>query len=324
ERNRHGQAIFRSEAMKTLYQQVQRLASIAEPVVIMGPSGCGKELVATALHFDGVRRSGPFIATNAASLPVSLAEDELFGHEKGAFTGAAGQRIGCIERAHGGTLFLDEIADLDVQIQAKLLRVLETGQFLRLGGVELVFVNVRIIAATHKNLPRLVETGAFRQDLWYRLCAFIVNVPALAQRPDDIAILAEHFLQKTCADIGSSRTFSDDGLEALCSRDYPGNVRELRHIVTRAAVLSDSPLITKETINAVANTSNGEKRSDSSSGQLLVEYQKLDYKTAREKFEREYLTMILAANNNNITSAAAAIGMAQSNLSRKLKEIGIR
>ncbi|MBN1577328.1 MAG: sigma-54-dependent Fis family transcriptional regulator [Chitinispirillaceae bacterium] len=319
ERARYPRPVYQSSVMKRLFQQATRLASLREPVIITGPSGSGKELVAHALHYEGVRREGPFFATNAASMPVTLAEDELFGHEKGAFTDAGKQRIGCIETAHGGTLFLDEIADLNPQIQAKLLRVLETGSIVRLGATQPVKVDVRFIAVTHKNLAAMVDDGTFRHDLWYRLCAFVLNVPALSERTEDIAPLAASFLGKICAELGCAKTFAPDALAFLQSLPWPGNVRELRHTVTRAVVFSDCEVIDRQAIAAVvpAEAADPVKRT-------MTGYDSCNYREAREKFEKDYFQAVLERAGGNITMAAAAIGMAQSNLSRKLKELGLR
>ncbi len=314
--------VFASILMKNLYNQTRRLASLQEPVVICGPSGSGKELVARALHFDGVRRHGPFIVTNAASMPLNLAGDELFGHEKGAFTGAIARREGCLEQAGNGTLFLDEIADLDLQIQAKLLRVIETGQFTRLGGAEVISVNARIIAATHKDLDNLIKQNLFRHDLWYRLCAFILRVPSLEKRKEDIPLLSKYFLDKVCTEIGEAKSLSDNAVKFLQNLSFPGNVRELKHIITRAAVLSDQKIIDKKQLHLVIFPSPG--AGVVSANGSVTDYSKLGFKTAREQFEKDYFRQVLQNNNNNITSTASAIGMAQSNLSRKLKELGIR
>lgn len=312
------QPIYKSKLMKDLYLQTERLASINETVVIMGPSGSGKELIAQSLHYNGKRRSEPFIITNAASLPVNLAEDELFGHEKGAFTGAHARRRGALENADGGTLFLDEIADLDIQIQAKLLRVLETGQFTRLGGSELISVDVRIISATHKDLNTLVSDGSFRQDLWYRLSAFVLNVPGLDQRKEDLPLLAEDFLKKACIEIGVKREFSEEAMSCLIGYNYAGNVRELKHIITRSVVFSDTEVIDKEAIELALGNNNSNHIKEG------VDYSNLNFKDARQNFEKDYFTSVLKKNSENVTSTAASIGMAQSNLSRKLKELGLR
>jgi DNA-binding NtrC family response regulator len=308
--------------MTTLYQQVARLASITEPVVISGPSGSGKELVARELHFGGSRCDGPFVATNAASMPVSLAEDELFGHEKGAFTGAHSQRQGCIEKAHNGTLFLDEIGDLDPQIQAKLLRVLENGTFSRLGSNQEIKVSVRLITATHKDLESLVNEGTFRHDLWYRLCAFVLKIPALSQRTEDIHLLAEALLAQSNMDMGTSKQFDSSALSALGKGTYAGNIRELKHIVTRAVVFSTTDILTEKDI-FTANTplQSANEHQNTFAG---CDYTSLDFKNARDQFEKDYLSTMLTRHDGNITATSNKIGMAQSNLSRKLKELGIR
>jgi two-component system nitrogen regulation response regulator NtrX len=312
--------IYRSSAMKQLYSQASRLASVKEPVVIMGPSGAGKDLLARYLHFEGSRAQGPFIVTNAASLPVTLAEDELFGHERGAFTGADKKREGCFELANGGTLFLDEIGDMDLQVQAKVLRVLESGELMRLGTTVPVKVNVRLICATHKDLEALIAQGKFRHDLWYRISAFVLHVPGLNERKEDIALLAEHFLKKISTDLGVQKQLSSAAVSYLTEADFPGNVRELKHVITRAAVYCDKNTIDLDDIRA--HLANGDKtalsvKTHSDSNNVI------DFKTARTLFEKEYLQRALEANNGNITSTARAIGMAQSNLSRKLKELGL-
>ncbi len=322
EQDKYPKPVYTSGIMKTLYQQTTRLASIQEPVVVIGPSGSGKELIARALHYDGVRRNGPFVVTNVASLPVTLAEDEFFGHEKGAFTGAHSRRIGCLEKADGGTLFLDEIADLDIQVQAKLLRVLETGQFTRLGGNEQITVNVRIVAATHKDLQTLVDQGTFRHDLWYRLCAFVLKVPSLEERRVDIPLLSIFFLKKVCLEMGIKKDLSEEATNLLKENTYPGNVRELKHIVTRAAVFSEHDTIDKDIIHYVLSGFAKPKDKDISSAK--INYNHLDFKSAREQFEKDYFGTMLQKNNNNITLTAASIGMAQSNLSRKLKDLGLK
>ncbi|MGD9200081.1 MAG: sigma-54 dependent transcriptional regulator [Chitinispirillia bacterium] len=322
EREKFPKPVFCTEIMKNLYQQAIRLASIPEPVIIFGPSGAGKELVARALHYDGERCGRPFIPTNAASLPVNLAEDELFGHEKGAYTGAISRRAGCLERADGGTLFIDEVADLDLQVQAKLLRVLETGVFIRLGGNEPVHVNVRIITATHKNLKELVDEGIFRHDLWYRLCAFILRVPPLSERKKDIPLLANLFLQKASMDMGIEKNFSKEALALISKHKLPGNVRELKHIVTRAAVFSEKTIIDEKVVKLVTDGSLEHEINQSNTAKF--DYSHLDFKTARNQIEIDYFSSVLKKNGNNITLTAASIGMAQSNLSRKLKELSIK
>ena len=308
-----------SESIKRIYEQAARLAYVKEPVVVNGPSGSGKDLVARFLHFEGTRDQNPFIVTNAASLPPTLAEDELFGHEKGAFTGADRLREGCFEQANGGTLFLDEIGDMDLIIQAKLLRVLETGEFRRLGSSSRMKVDVRLVCATHKDLEELVKQGKFRNDLWYRISAFVLKVPGLDKRKEDIAPLAEHFLRLMCEELGIEKKFSPAVLEELSKMEFPGNIRELKHLVARLAVYTDNVEIRVEDIPGRSGNINPVQGTVEQSESGII-----DFKAAKISFERDYLRKALRASGGNITAAARAIGMAQSNLSRKLKELDIK
>jgi len=317
--------VYASEKMKDLLAQASKVASVKEPVVISGPSGSGKELLARHLHNESPRSAGPFIATNAASMPVSLAEDELFGHERGAFTGAEKKREGCIEQADKGTLFLDEIADMDPLVQAKLLRVLESGTFQRLGGSAPVHVDVRIVCATHKDMEELVRAGKFRHDLWYRISAFVLQVPGLDKRKNDIPLLADHFLFGMAQQLGIEKKFTPAALDMLSDMHFPGNVRELKHLVARCAVYSEGHSIDVNDILSQYGQKQtmqvqGTPASDTAvSGDLISG----DFKEARVRFEKEFLRNALAKNEGNISATARAIGMAQSNLSRKLKELGL-
>lgn len=317
--------ILVSDAMKQLYAQASRLSNVRESVVIMGPSGSGKDLLARHLHYEGVRAQGPFIVSNAASLPVNLAEDEFFGHEKGAFTGADRKREGCFELANNGTLFIDEIGDMDLQVQAKVLRVLENGEFVRLGAGTPAKVNVRLVCATHKNLESLVSTGKFRHDLWYRISAFVLNIPGLDKRKDDIIPLSEHFLRQICNELCIEKRFTDDALVFLSESTFPGNVRELKHLITRTAVYSDSHCIKRSDIQAhYTGHSIIQTTPKSTETVPLSEFSfGPDFKTAKLQFEKDYLIKALCSQEGNITATARLIGMAQSNLSRKLKELGI-
>ncbi len=309
-----------SQCMKQLYGRASRLSNVKDPVVIIGPSGSGKDLLARHIHFESNRTSGPFIPTNAASLPVSLAEDELFGHERGAFTGAEKKRLGCLEQANGGTLFMDEIADMDLQVQAKLLRVIETGELLRLGATSPIKVDVRLVCATHKNLESLVSQGLFRHDLWYRISAFVLNVPGLEHRVEDIAPLASHFLEIICQELGIQKNFTKSALKRLCEFSYPGNIRELKHLVTRVAVYTDSAQIDWADIEE-QHTENGENTF--SEPVVGLTSTTSDFRQAKIEFERQFLKNALLQHNGNITATARAIGLAQPNLSRKIKVLGI-
>ena len=229
--------IGRSRPMVRMTSLLQRVAPTTTTVLLLGESGVGKECVAKYVHEYSPRMGGPFVIVDCGTLGENLIESELFGHEKGAFTGAAGRKKGLFEVAHGGTLFIDEIAELPLALQTKLLRVLETGTIRRLGGTEYINVDVRVVAATHRDLQRMVERGEFRQDLYYRLSAFPVRIPPLRDRPDDIAALAEYFLAGN-EDGDRFVPLSPDVIETLMTYDYPGNVRELRNIVERAAILA--------------------------------------------------------------------------------------
>lgn len=322
-----GDLVLSSQAMKQLYMQASKLSYIKEAVIITGPSGSGKDLLARHLHYNGPRSNGPFIATNAASMPLTLAEDELFGHEKGAFTGAEKKREGCFELANGGTLFIDEIADMDIQIQAKMLRVLENGIFSRLGSTANVKVDVRIVCATHKNIELLVKEGKFRHDLWYRISAFILKVPGLDQRKEDIIPLADHFLIQICKELGLAKKFSKNAREMLQEIEYPGNVRELKNLITRLAVYADNDEITADDIEAQRENRmeyiTHHVSNESSQMHADVVDTMMDFRVARIQFEKEFLRKALEKHAWNITATARAIGMAQSNLSRKLKELEI-
>lgn len=315
------QPLIVSQCMKLLYERASRLSNVREPVVITGPSGSGKDFLAKHIHFEGNRAAGPFIATNAASLPVSLAEDELFGHERGAFTGAEKKRMGCLEQANGGTLFLDEIADMDLQVQAKLLRVIETGELLRLGAASTTKVDVRLICATHKDLESLVSQGLFRHDLWYRISAFVLNVPGLDNRVEEVVPLARHFLKNICQELGIEKNFTESALRRLSELHYPGNIRELKHLITRVAVYSDSTDIDLTDIEE----QHTEKTEVTVSGPVdCVSRPVCDFRQAKIEFERQFLKNALEKHHGNITATARSIGLAQPNLSRKIKELGIQ
>ncbi|MCL2844044.1 MAG: sigma-54 dependent transcriptional regulator [Chitinivibrionia bacterium] len=310
--------IVHSAAMKDVFSQTARLAPLKMSVMILGASGSGKELAAQSLHFDGSRKDKNFVIVNASTLPANLAESELFGHKRGAFTGAEYKRTGAFEKADGGTLFIDEIADLSLEVQPKLLRVLETGKFTPLGAEDEISVDVRVITATHKNIEQMVVEGKFRADLFYRLSAFVIKIPPLSQRKEDILPIAEKFLKQASKEIGEVLEFSQSAKNLLLSLEYKGNVRELKHIISRACLFANGKFVDEDSIKLAQNSNLTDKTG------ATVAYFSMDYKTATEAFELDYFTNLLEKNGGNITLSAAQIGMAQSNLSRKLKALGIK
>ena len=231
-----------SPALRAVLDQVRRVAPTDSTVLIGGETGTGKELIAHAIHTYSTRRNRPFVKVNCAAIPAELLESELFGHEKGSFTGAVAQRIGRFETAHGGTLFLDEIGELPLHLQTKLLRVLQEQEFERVGGNRTIQVDVRIVAATNQDLKKMVAENKFRADLYYRLAVFPLNVPPLRERREDIPLLARYFVQKHARRMGRSiESISAHLLEALTEYDWPGNIRELQNVIERSVVLSNGP-----------------------------------------------------------------------------------
>ncbi|WP_454689601.1 sigma-54 interaction domain-containing protein [Achromobacter aloeverae] len=232
-------AMGRCPAMQQLAQQIEKVATTEASVLVVGESGCGKELVARAIHTGSQRAGQPFVPVNCGAIPPSLIEAELFGHEKGSFTGAVAQNIGYFEHATGGTLFLDEVTEMPLDMQVQLLRVLETGVFHRVGGLHPVEVDVRIVAATNRDPYAAVEQGQFREDLLYRLAVVPLRVPPLRERMEDVPYLAQRFLDGFNAAEGSAKVFARGSMEALAAYDWPGNVRELKNTVHRAFIMAD-------------------------------------------------------------------------------------
>jgi two-component system nitrogen regulation response regulator GlnG len=326
-----------SAAMQDLYRAMARVINTDLTVLITGESGTGKELVARALHDFGPRRAAALVAVNMAALPRELIESELFGHEKGAFTGATHRATGRFEQARGGTLFLDEIGDMPIEAQTRLLRVLQNGEFTPVGGRETHQANVRIIAATHRNLRELVEQGRFREDLFYRLNVVPLDVPPLRQRREDIPELVRHFLQRA-PEIGLPVRQLDDGALALLMRhDWPGNVRELENLVQRLCALAP-----KETIagaDVLAALSAGEAQGPRAGGGLseavaqhLHEYFAAHgprlpasglYDRVLREVERPLIALSLAATKGNQIKAAAMLGLNRNTLRKKIQELGI-
>ena len=318
ERVERGQEIVgKSAAIEELRQQISIAAPTTGRVLIHGDSGSGKELVARAIHARSTRADGPFVEVNCAAVPEELIESELFGHERGAFTGAVARRRGKFELADGGTLFLDEIADMSLKTQAKVLRVLEEQAFERVGGKETLRVDVRVIAASNQNLKDQIAAGRFREDLFYRLNVIPIEVPALRRRKEDIPALVEHFITLFSAENGRRpKTMSVEALAYFLAYDWPGNVRELRNMVERLVIMAPRDVIVPEDLPPPLRT-----REDAATGEDSQRDRTL--KEAREAFERAYILGELRAHEWNMTRTAEKLGIERSHLYRKLKAYGI-
>ncbi len=323
--------IGQSPAMQEVFRAIGRLSSSDVSVLINGPSGSGKELVAKALHRHSPRAGRPFIALNMAAIPDDLVESELFGHERGAFTGANQRRLGRFEQANGGTLFLDEIGDMPATAQTRLLRVLAESEFYRVGGHQSVKVDVRIIAATHQNLDALVQQGRFREDLYHRLNVIRVQVPALSERRSDIALLARHFLDTAATELGSeAKRLAPEAEDYLTSLPWPGNVRQLENVCrwlhvmssSRTVLIEDLPPELKTEFEDSANELNWERallrwaedQLERNDAQPLLE-------VAQPKFERAIIQAALKRSGGRKKDAAELLGWGRNTLTRKLQEL---
>lgn len=319
-----GQLIGSSPAMMRVYSMIEKIAQTDVSVLITGESGTGKELVAREIHARSRNRAGPFVALNCAAMPEELIESELFGHEKGAFTGASGKRIGKFEAADKGTLFLDEIGDMSLSTQAKILRVLEDKKFQRLGSNETVSSDVRIISATNKELKIEVEQNRFREDLYYRLCVVNINLPSLRERKSDIAALAQSFCDRYSLTYRTEPLrISKSVLKVILEYDWPGNVRQLKNLIERAVVLTDNEEITLDVLPEdilLKNLSETSLTEDDSSLSIPIS---LGFKEAKKEFERKYIEKCLDRTAGNITQAAARLGMHRQSLQHKIKELGL-
>ena len=286
-------------------------------MLITGESGTGKEAAAYWIHRKSQRCRMPFVKINCAAIPQSLIESELFGHEKGSFTGAVSQKKGKFEMANGGTLFLDEIGDMDLGTQTKVLRIIQEGEFERVGGVRTIKVDVRIISATHRNLPAMIAAGTFREDLYYRLNVVPIEMPPLAARPDDIPLLADFFLENFCKENGVPfKSFSAEAKRELCARHYPGNIRQLRNIVERLAIMSEGT-----TIGADALGNDGGMGDDPRAAAIFSRPRTLG--AAKDELERLYVKTQLELNQWDISKTAEILGIQRTNLHRKIKQLGI-
>jgi two-component system nitrogen regulation response regulator NtrX len=308
-----------SEAMGRVRAEIAAAGPTNASVLVSGENGSGKEIVAREIHRRSKRADRPFVAVNCAAIPDELIESELFGHEKGAFTGATVRRRGRFELADGGTLFLDEVGDMSPRTQAKILRVLEEKQFERIGGGEKIRADVRIIAATNRNLPKEVEAGRFRDDLYFRLNVFPIVVPALRDRREDIPSITEHFVGEICAEHGKERkTVPRAAMERLMAHTWPGNVRELRNVVERLVILSTGPAIGEDIVQRVlaAESVRAETPRDSV-------FDQEDFREAVFAFEKEFLTRKLRQNEFNVSRTAERLGLDRTSIHRKMKQLGI-
>jgi two-component system, NtrC family, nitrogen regulation response regulator NtrX len=308
-------------ALKKLLAQIDRVAGSETRVCILGETGTGKELVARAIHDRSPRRDAPFITLNCAAVPAELIESELFGHEKGAFTGAAGRHVGKFEQAEGGTLFLDEIGDMPVAMQAKLLRVLEEGEVERVGGDKSVKVNVRVVVATHRNLEELVAQNNFRRDLFHRVYVFPLFLPPLRERPEDFVELVAHFARQLASQNGwKEKEFSPEAISGLQRYSWPGNVRELRNVVERLVLLAEGEKISGDDVELVL-PANGSSPQNSSHSGLTDGGGTLAART--ELFEKEVLLAEIRRHNFHMTNVARALGLERSHLYKKCQQLGI-
>jgi DNA-binding NtrC family response regulator len=309
----------RSVAMRELFAICDKVAPTEAPVILQGETGTGKDLVARALHARSLRRDRPFVVLDCAAIPPGLIESELFGHEKGAFTGAIAARAGVFERADGGTVFLDELGELPLELQPKLLRCLESGEVMRVGGERPIRVDFRVIAATHRDLPRSITENRFRADLYYRLAVIRLAVPPLRDRREDIPLLAAHFARAVLGD-AARPALPADTLDALFGEltrhDWPGNVRELRNVVERAIILADPKLLGAPALEVAA-------------GELHRSIEKAVHKqhsmrAARAEHEREYLTQLLAHTEGDLDAAAAIAQIHRKSLERLIRRLKLR
>jgi two-component system nitrogen regulation response regulator NtrX len=308
-----------SPAIERLRALIARIAPTEARVLITGESGTGKELVASAIHRHSARARGPFVCVNSAAIPKDLVESEMFGHERGAFTGATERRLGRFELADGGTLLLDEVGDLGPDAQAKLLRALETGVIERLGSEKVTTVDVRVIAATNKDLLRAAHQGQFREDLLFRLNVIPISIPPLRERPEDVAPLVQHFVAKQEARLGREVRFDTGALDLLVSYPWPGNVRELANVVERMAILAIAPVIGADDVARVL-PHNGRLQAESNAEH---EWQDTELTSALDQYERILIARALSAARGNVAEAARKLATDRANLYRRMRRLGL-
>jgi two-component system nitrogen regulation response regulator NtrX len=308
-----------SPEMKRVKELIEQSAKTDSTILVTGENGTGKELVAREVHNASRRSKRPFVEVNCAAIPDNLIESELFGHEKGAFTHAISQRRGKFEAAHRGTLFLDEVADMSLSAQAKVLRVIQELTFERIGGNETITVDVRLIAATNKDIQAEIADGNFREDLYYRLNVIPIEVAPLRERPEDIALLVGHFMERFKQDPEAEpKTLTDEALDYLKEYPWQGNVRELKNFVERVNIMTDEPVVTPDLCEYYL----GGRRGDSEDS-VVAEFQEMGLNDARDEFERRLLVHKLQQHSFNITKTAQSLGIYPSNLHGKIKKFGI-
>lgn len=307
-----GGMITGAPEMQKVARTIERVANLDVSVMLLGASGTGKELLARGLHEASGRRDGAFVAINCAAIPENLLESELFGHEKGAFTGAVKTTEGKIELAHGGTLFLDEVGDIPLPLQVKLLRFLQERTIERIGGRKPIAVDTRIVCATHRDLDAMIAQGAFRDDLYYRLAEMVVKIPALAERPGDAVLLARHFLHKYAPEMNPAvRGFAPDALQAIDAARWPGNVRELENRIKRAVIMADGKLVSKDDLDMAGR---GDEPGESH----------LNLRSAREAADRVAIRRAMTQSEGNISLASKLLGISRPTLYDLLKQYRIQ
>lgn len=325
ERSQRGALIGNSEGMQRVRAMIEKVAETDATVLVRGESGTGKELVAREVHErNSIRSQAAFVAVNCAALPSELIESELFGHEKGAFTGAAARRQGKFEQADGGTLFLDEIGDMSHNVQAKLLRALEERRIERLGSNDSIPVDVRIVSATHRPLEQEISAGNFRADLFYRLRVVTIDIPPLRDRREDIPMLAETFARGAAERYDLPlRQIAQSALRKLIDYDWPGNVRELKNTIERAAIMAEGEEITAEALpDEIIPSIQKSKGVESDDGALRVPFT-AEFREDRKEFERRYISRCLEHTHGNVTRAAEILGMHRQSLQHKLRQLGL-
>ncbi len=324
ERDRFDRAIGSSTKMREIFAVLEKVAPSDLTVLVTGETGTGKEVIARGIHNGSPRRSRPFVVLDCGAVPKDLVESTLFGHEKGSFTGAVGQHRGLFEQTEGGTIFLDEIGELDLGLQPKLLRVLEQREFKRVGGDKVLKFDGRVLAATHRDLRQMVNTGTFREDLYFRLSVVHVELPSLRERPEDVPALARHFLRVIAEKLGRAIDFSPEAMHAMQAHRWPGNVRELRNVVERAASLSDSALLGRSELALGRGGAVTSSRSPSTPAPALPDLVPgLEFKEAKQRvidaFELAYLRELLQRHEGNITRSAEEAGLTRYHLRELLK-----